>query len=72
MQEARFDPWSLKIPYVMERLSPRATTTEAQVPKAYALQEEKPLQWEACLLRLENSPHNNGDSARNIINYYLY
>ena len=28
-------------------LSPRATTTEARVPRAHALQQEKPLQWEA-------------------------
>ena len=28
-------------------LSPRATTTEARVPRARALQQEKPLQWEA-------------------------
>ena len=29
-------------------LSPRATTTEAQVPRAHAPQQEKPPQWEAC------------------------
>ena len=28
-------------------LSPRATTTEAHVPRARAPQQEKPLQWEA-------------------------
>ena len=28
-------------------LSPRATTTEARVPRACALQQEKPPQWEA-------------------------
>ena len=28
-------------------LSPRAITTEACVPRAHALQQEKPLQWEA-------------------------
>ena len=28
-------------------LSPRATTTEAHAPRACALQQEKPLQWEA-------------------------
>ena len=29
-------------------LSPRATATEAHVPRAHALQQEKPPQWEAC------------------------
>ena len=29
-------------------LSPRATTTEAHVPRARAPQQEKPPQWEAC------------------------
>ena len=29
-------------------LSPRATTTETHVPRAHALQQEKPPQWEAC------------------------
>ena len=28
--------------------SPRATTTEARVPRARAPPQEKPLQWEAC------------------------
>ena len=28
-------------------LNPRATTTEVHAPKAHALQQEKPLQWEA-------------------------
>ena len=28
-------------------LSPRATTTEARTPRAFALQQEKPPQWEA-------------------------
>ena len=28
-------------------LSPRATTTEAHAPRPHALQQEKPLQWEA-------------------------
>ena len=29
-------------------LSPRAATTEARAPRARALQQEKPLLWEAC------------------------
>ena len=48
----------------MEQLSPvpqllnlRAATTEAHVPRACALQQEKPLQWEACAPELESSPH---------------
>ena len=36
--------------------SPETTTTETTHPRAYASQQEKPLQWEACALRLENSP----------------
>ena len=55
----RFEPWSGEIPHAAEQLSPRATTTEpalysprattteARVPRAHALQQEKPLQWEA-------------------------
>ena len=31
------------------------TTTEAHVPRAHALQQEKPPQWEACTPQLENS-----------------
>ena len=38
-------------------MSPRAATTEAQVPKAHAPQQEKPLQWEAQASQLEGSPH---------------
>ena len=30
------------------QLSPRATTTEARMPRAHARQQEKPLQGEAC------------------------
>ena len=32
-------------------LSPRATTTEACVPRAHAMQQEKPPQREACALQ---------------------
>ena len=31
-RRCRFDPWSDKIPRLMEQLSPRATTTEAHAP----------------------------------------
>ena len=33
--------------HVPQLLSPRATTTEAHMPRARALQQEKPPQWEA-------------------------
>ena len=36
-------------------LSPRATTTEAHVAGAHALQQERPPQWEACLSQLEKA-----------------
>ena len=37
-------------------LSPRATTTEARAPRAHALQQEKPLQWEARALQRRVAP----------------
>ena len=37
--------------------SPGATPTEARALRAHALQQEKPLQWEACALQLKSSPH---------------
>ena len=37
-------------------LSPRAATTEVHVPRAHALQQEKPLQQEARAPQLESSP----------------
>ena len=42
-----FNPCTGKIPHAEEQLSPRATTTEARTPKAYAPQQEKPPQWVA-------------------------
>ena len=36
-------------------LSPCATTTEALLPRAHALQQEKPPQWEACAPHLEKA-----------------
>ena len=33
----------------------RATTTEAHAPKAHALQQEKPVQWEAHAPQLEKA-----------------
>ena len=49
-------PRSRKIPYATEQLSPRAATTESCAPRAYAPQQEKPLQWEAHTLQTECSP----------------
>ena len=49
------DPWSGMISCAMEQLSLWATTTEAQVPRAHALQQKKPTQWEICILQLESS-----------------
>ena len=37
-------------------LGPRATTTEARVPRARAPQQEKPLQWEAHAPQLRVAP----------------
>ena len=37
-------------------MSTQAVTSKAQVPKAYARQQEKPLQWKALTLQLESSP----------------
>ena len=37
-------------------LSPRATTTEARVPRAPAPQQEKPPQWEARTLQRKVAP----------------
>ena len=51
-----FDPWSRKIPHAMGQQSLWATTLEPTLPRAHALQQEKPLQWEAHVLRLESSP----------------
>ena len=57
-----------KIPHATEQLSlcarisepliwgPGATTTETGAPRAHALQQKKPLQWEACAPKRENRP----------------
>ena len=44
-------PW--KIPHDMEQLSPCIPTTEPICPRAHALQQEKPPQWEAHTPQLE-------------------
>ena len=38
-------------------MSPRATATEAWVPRPRAEQQGKPPQWEACALQRESDPH---------------
>ena len=53
----QFSPWSGKTPHAVEQLRPCAATTEpaslwaatseARMPTAHALQQEKSLQWEA-------------------------
>ena len=42
--------------HVPQLLSPRATTTEAHVPRAHAPQQEKPPQWEARALQRRVAP----------------
>ena len=48
---------SRKIPHATGHLSPCATTTEAHLPRAHSLQQEKPPQWEACSSQPESSRH---------------
>ena len=43
MQEHRFDSWSGWIPHDAEQLSLYATITEACLPGAHAVQQERPL-----------------------------
>ena len=46
--------------HMPQLLSPRATTTEARAPRARAPQQEKPPQWEACVLHRRVAPtHHN-------------
>ena len=83
----RFNSWSEKIPNAAEELNQcttatepvvylGTTTTEPPSPRARALQQEKPLRWEACapqlesrpcLLHLEKSSHSNKDPAQSKI-----
>ena len=75
----RFHPWSGKIPQDLEQLSPCATLLKLKCPTVHAPQQEKPMQWEAFILQLENtphslqlekSPHSNEDPAQPKINKY--
>ena len=46
--------------HVPQLLSPHAATTEARMPKACALQQEKPLWWESCTPQWRVAPaHRN-------------
>ena len=51
------NPWSGAIPHATGQLSPRAATptTEPVCPRMCALQQEKSLQWEACVPQLKGS-----------------
>ena len=64
MQGQGFDPWSGKTPHATGQLSSCATTAEARMPKACALEQEKPLQWEAWAPQLEKSLHSDKDAAQ--------
>ena len=60
--------WVRRIPHALEQWSPCATTNEPvlqslgaailkpKYPRAHALQQENPLQWETCTMQLESSP----------------
>ena len=50
--------WSLvgEDPSAVGQLSQCVTATEANAPRAHALQQEKPPQWEAQATQLENNP----------------
>ena len=60
-----WDTWSKRISYAHGAAKPLCRNYWAHVwqllkpmnPRSHALQQEKPLQWEACTLQLESSPH---------------
>ena len=54
--ERGFDSWARRIPHATEQLSLLSRTAEPTCSRARALQQEKPLQWEACAT-LESSPY---------------
>ena len=58
-----FDPWSREITLAVGQLSPCATTTEAQVPRARVPHPEKPLQWEDRKPQLESGSHSQLEQA---------
>ena len=51
-----FHSWSGRISYASEQRSLCNAATEACVPRAHSLQQEKRPQWEACTPQLESSP----------------
>ena len=51
---------------------PCSHSTEPMCPRARALQQRKPLQWEACTQRLESSLRSCEDSAQPKIYIYIY
>ena len=58
-QSSSMKPWEAYHNYRAHKPqlpSPHAATTEASMPRACALQQEKPLQWEALAPQLESSP----------------
>ena len=63
----RFNLWLEKIPHVLEQLSPCATATEGQTPRAQGPQQETPLQWGACVLHGRPAPthHHSKKPAKN-------
>ena len=53
----RHNYWACALEPMSHNYSARhATTTEAWVPRAHALQQEKPLQWEAQALQRRAAP----------------
>ena len=65
-------PWSNWV-HETQLLSLSSRARELQLlksvrPRAYAPQQEKPSQWEACIPQLEKSPCSNTDSAQAKIN----
>ena len=52
-----FDAWSGKILHAMGPGGLSATTTEAHVPRACALQQQRPMQQEAHTSQLESDLH---------------
>ena len=58
MPQSNYSPHTTTTEPILE--IPWATTTEARVPRAYAPQQEKPLQWEACVPQGRAAPtHGN-------------
>ena len=72
--------WACTLEPEPQLLNTRATTTEAHTPRAHALQQEKPLQWEALTLQRRVAParrnqrkpvHSNKDPMQPKIKYKI-